>query len=160
MTRSIPVPQLEAHLDLLHPGGAWWNLRLGSVRVVERERHVLDASRLGWHRENDVPSAVIPQFYFDYLRGGPCEPLVGVVRHNQMDLRGLAALFGKINEMLSESSRSTNEIESLDLFGLSRFLKRWGEDARAHSACAQVLALGLPAEIRPKARPHLATMAK
>jgi len=160
MTRSIAVPKLAAHLDLLHPARALWKLRLGSVRLVELERHVLDAPRLGWHRENDVPSAVIPQFYFDYLRGGPGEPLVGVVRHNQMDLRGLAALFGKINEMLSESSRSTNEIESLDLFGLSRFLQRRGEDDRAHSACAKALAIGLPAEIRPKARRELATMAK
>ena len=160
MTRSIAVPRLAAHLDLLHPARALWKLRLGSVRLVELERHVLDAPRLGWHRENDVSSALIPQFYFDYLRGGPAEPLAGVVRHNQMDLRGLAALFGKINEMLSESSGAANEIESLDLFGLSRFLQRRGEDDRAHSACSQALAIGLPAELRPRARRELAQMAK
>jgi uncharacterized protein YprB with RNaseH-like and TPR domain len=160
MTRSIAVPKLAAHLDLLHPARALWKLRLGSVRLVELERHVLDAPLLGWHRENDVASALIPQFYFDYLRGGPAEPLVGIVRHNQMDLRGLAALFGKINEMLSESSGATSEIESLDLFGLSKFLQRRGEDDRAHSACSQALAIGLPAEFRPKARRELAQMAK
>ena len=160
MTRSIAVPKLAAHLDLLHPARALWKLRLGSVRLVELERHVLDAPRLGWHRENDISSALIPQFYFDYLRGGPDEPLAGVVRHNQMDLRGLAALFGKINEMLSESSGAANEVESLDLFGLSRFLQRRGEDDRAHSACSQALAIGLPAEFRPKAHRELAQMAK
>ena len=160
MTRSIAVPKLAAHLDLLHPARALWKLRLGSVRLVELERHILDAPRLGWHRENDVSSALIPQFYFDYLRGGPAEPLVGVVRHNQMDLRGLAALFGKINEMLSESSGAVNGVESLDLFGLSRFLQRRGEDDRAHSACSQALAIGLPAEFRPKAHRELAQMAK
>jgi uncharacterized protein YprB with RNaseH-like and TPR domain len=160
MTRSIAVPKLVAHLDLLHPARALWKLRLGSVRLVELERRVLDAPRLGWHRENDVSSALIPQFYFDYLRGGPAEPLAGIVRHNQMDLRGLAALFGKINEMLSESSGATKEIESLDLFGLSRFLQRRGENERAHSACSQALAIGLPAEFRPKARRELAMMAK
>src|ERR1700674_156551 len=101
MTRSIAVPKLAAHLDLLHPARALWRLRLGSVRLVELERHVLHAPRLGWHRENDVASALIPQYYFDYLRGGPAEPLAGVVRHNQMDLRGLAALFGKINAFLA-----------------------------------------------------------
>lgn len=160
MTRSIAVPKLAAHLDLLHPARALWKLRLGSVRLVELERRVLDAPRLGWHRENDVASALIPQFYFDYLRGGPVEPLVGVVRHNQMDLRGLAALFCKINTLLSEPAGAANEIESLDLFGLSRFLQRRGEDDRAHSACAQALEIGLPAEIRPKARRELALMAK
>ncbi len=160
MTRSIAVPKLAAHLDLLHPARALWKLRLGSVRLVELERRVLDAPRLGWHRENDVSSALIPQFYFDYLRGGPVEPLAAVVRHNQMDLRGLAALFGKINAMLSEQAGVTTEIESLDLFGLSRFLQRRGENDRAHSACAQALELGLPAEFRPKACRELAQMAK
>ena len=160
MTRSIAAPKLAAHLDLLHPARALWKLRLGCVRLVELERHVLDAPRLGWHRENDVLSALIPQFYFDYLRGGPAAPLAGVVRHNQMDLRGLAALFGKINTLLSEPADSANEIESLDLFGLSRFLQRRGDADRAHSACAQALAIGLPAEFRPKARRDLALMAK
>src|SRR6266849_5908600 len=160
MTRSIAVPKLAAHLDLLHPARALWKLRLGSVRLVELERHVLDAPRMGWHRDDDVASALIPQFYFDYLRGGPVEPLAGVVRHNQMDLRGLAALFGKINELLCETPNAANEIESLDLFGLSRFLQRRGENDRAHSACVQALTMGLPAEIRPKARRELAQMAK
>src|SRR5436309_3568968 len=160
MTRSIAVPKLEAHLDLLHPARALWKLRLGSVRLVELERHVLDAPRLGWHRENDVSSALIPQFYFDYLRGGPAEPLAAVVRHNQMDLRGLAALFGKINGLLSEQADGVMEIESLDLFGLSRFLQRRGQNDRAHSACAQALEIGLPAEFRPRACRALAQMAK
>src|SRR6266699_5805430 len=160
MTRSIAVPKLAAHLDLLHPARVLWKLRLGSVRLVELERRVLDAPRIGWHREYDVEAALIPQYYFDYLRGGPAEPLAGVVRHNQMDLRGLAALFGKINTLLSEPADSANEIESLDLFGLSRFLQRRGDADRAHSACAQALAIGLPAEFRPKARRDLALMAK
>jgi uncharacterized protein YprB with RNaseH-like and TPR domain len=159
MTRSITVPKLATHLDLLHPARALWKLRLGSVRLVELERHVLDAPRLGWRRDDDVASALIPQFYFDYLRGGPMEPLAGVVRHNQMDLRGLAALFGKINALLSEPG-AAEETESLDLFGLSRFLQRRGEPDRAHSACSQALEIGLPAEFLPKARRELALMAK
>ena len=160
MTRSVAAPKLTAHLDLLHPARALWKLRLGSVRLVELERRVLDARRLGWHRDDDVESALIPQHYFDYLRGGPAEPLVGIVRHNQMDLRGLAALFGKINAMLSESAGILDECESLDLFGLSRFLQRRGDNARAQSACAQALAIGLPADVRPRAQRELALMAK
>ena len=160
MTRSIPTPKLAAHLDLLHPARALWKLRLGSVRLVELERQVLDAPRLGWHREDDVSSALIPQFYFDYLRGGPVEPLAGVVRHNQMDLRGLAALFGKINTMLSEPAGVPEQAEGLDLFGLSRFLQRRGDATRAQSACSQALAIGLPAEFQPKAQRDLALLAK
>jgi uncharacterized protein YprB with RNaseH-like and TPR domain len=160
MTRSIPVPRLAAHLDLLHPARALWKLRLGSVRLVELERHVLDPQRLGWHREDDISSAMIPQYYFDYLRGGSPLPLVGVAKHNQMDLRGLAALFGKVNELLATEHNTPNDFDSLDLFGLSRFLQRRGDRSRAHSACKQALDLGLPAEFRPRARRELAQLAK
>ena len=159
MTRAIPVPKLAAHLDLLHPARALWKLRLGSVRLMDLERQVLDAERLGLHRHNDVASALIPRYYFDYLRGGCPDPLADVVKHNQMDLRGLAALFGKINSLLDE--RGSLEAEkSLDLFGLSRYLERRGERERAQAACSQALNAGLPAEFRLRARSELALLAK
>ncbi len=160
MTRSISTPRLAAHLDLLHPARALWKLRLGSVRLVELERRVLDAPRLGWHREDDIASALIPQYYFDYLRGGPCDPIVGIVRHNQMDLRGLAALFGKINTLIASQHTDRDGIDSLDLFGLSRFFERRGDSDRAHVACSQALDLGLPAEFLPRARRELALLVK
>jgi uncharacterized protein YprB with RNaseH-like and TPR domain len=160
MTRSIKTPQLAAHLDLLHPARALWKLRLGSVRLIELERQVLDAPRLGWHRDDDIASALIPQYYFDYLRGGSPAPLVGVVRHNQMDLRGLAALFGKVNAMLASNEEQHGQFDSLDLFGLSRFLERRGEQDRAHAACSRALNLGLPSEVRPRATRELAQLAR
>jgi uncharacterized protein YprB with RNaseH-like and TPR domain len=164
MTRSIAPPRLAAHFDLLHPARAIWKLRLGSVRLVALERHVLDAPRLGWDRGDDVDSALIPQLYFDYLRGGPAHPLSGVLRHNQMDLRGLAALLGKITALLADAdSRAEppgSEDEALDLYGLARFLHRRGEHARARSACRSALDAGLPAEFRLVARCELARLAK
>lgn len=159
MTRAIRTPKLDAHLDLLHPARALWRLRLGSVRLTDLERQVLQAERLGWRREDDVPSALIPQYYFDYLRGGSADPLAGVVRHNQMDLRGLAALFGKINSLLDERA-AMEDTHSLDLFGLSRYLERRGERQRAHTVCAMALQAGLPAEFRPRATRELALSAK
>jgi uncharacterized protein YprB with RNaseH-like and TPR domain len=169
MTRSIAVPRLAAHLDLLHPARALWKLRLGSVRLVELERNVMDPARLGWDRQNDIASAQIPQHYFDYLRGGPAAPMAAVVRHNQLDLRGLAALLGKIDSLLATENPAQNgqndcdratEIDSLDLFGLSRFLKRRGDSERAHSACAHALDLGLPGVFSGMARRDLAILAK
>lgn len=160
MTRSIKIPQLSAHLDLLHPARALWKFRLGSVRLVELERHVLDAPRLGWHREDEVISSLIPQLYFDYLRGGSPLPLAAVLKHNQMDLRGLAALYGKINSLLDERESSLAETEALDLFGLSRFLNRCGERDRAHSVCSKARDAGLPALFRSQATRELALLAK
>ena len=160
MTRSIPVPSLAAHLDLLHPARALWKFRLGTVRLTDLEREVLNPTLLGWRREDDVSSKFIPQFYFDYLRGGPPEPLLGVARHNQMDLRGLGALFGKINALLAEDTDSDEQTHGLDLFGLSKFLHRRGDKGRAQIACAQAVDLGLPVEFHSRAQYDLALMAK
>jgi tetratricopeptide (TPR) repeat protein len=76
-----------------------------------------------------------------------------------MDLRGLAALFGKINSLLDERQSLAGE-DSLDLFGLSKFLQRRGDGNRARSTCVQALDAGLPAEFRPRATRELALMAK
>ncbi len=126
MSRKISVPNLRAHLDFLHPARNLWRLRLGSVRLSELERHVL-----GWDRGGDVLSGLIPQIYFDYLRGGPPERLVPVLNHNQMDLRGLAALSSRILSLLSDAENLGQD--GLELFGVSRICEKRGEHTRARN---------------------------
>jgi tetratricopeptide (TPR) repeat protein len=77
-----------------------------------------------------------------------------------MDLRGLAAIMGRIDALLAATHRADQDVDSLDLFGLSRFLQKRGEPDRAHAACSQALDLGLPIEFRPQARRELALLAK
>ena len=150
------VPCPVAHLDLLHPARQLWRLRLGSVRLTELERRVLGSERLGWHRRDDIDSALIPQIYFDYLRGGPVEPVASVFRHNQMDLRGLAALTGKIVSLLSQTETpETSDQDALELFGLSRLLHRRGETGRARLLYECVLRAGLPSALDRAARREL-----
>lgn len=162
MTRSITPRAPVAHLDLLHPARQLWRLRLGSVRLKELERHVLagEERALEWSREDDIDSSLIPQMYFDYLRGGAAEPLAGVFRHNQMDLRGLAALAGKVLSLLGDGGATHGLQEPLDLYGLSRLLQRRGETSRARAACESALSIGLPADIGQAAQRDLALAAK
>ncbi len=160
MTRSLKPCRPEAHLDLLHTARALWKLRLGSVRLTELERHVLDAPRLGWRRDHDIDSSLIPQFYFDYVRGGSSEPLAGVFRHNQMDLRGLAALAGKIVALLADVGTHTATEDPLDTFGLSRLVQRRGQASRARLLYQSALDAGLPGAVSCTARRELALLAK
>jgi tetratricopeptide (TPR) repeat protein len=128
---------------------------------VDLERHVLDAESLGWSRHEDIDSSRIPEFYFDYLRGGPVEPIAGVFRHNGMDLRGLAALAGRIFRALGGSAQTREEPqESLELYGVSRLLDRRGERVRARECYERALEAGLPATIDRAARHELARLAK
>jgi len=153
MTRAITAAAPRAHLDLLHPARQLWRLRLPSVRLTEIEKYVL-----GWDRGPDLWSQMIPQLYFDYLRGGAAEPLADVFRHNQHDLRGLAALAGKMLSMLAAPEAVDGE--PLDLFGLSRLLRRRGEAKRARQIYERALAAGLPGELDRAARRELARLAK
>ncbi len=153
MSRKISVPTLRAHLDFLHPARSLWRLRLGSVRLSELERHVL-----GWDRGADVLSGQIPQIYFDYLRGGRPERLVPVLNHNQMDLRGLAALSSRILCSLGDAENSG--LDGLELFGVSRICEKRGERRRARTLYEKSIASILPAETDRAARRSLARLAK
>jgi uncharacterized protein len=153
MTRKIRPAAPRAHLDFLHPARNLWRVRLGSVRLAELEKHVL-----GWNRGADLISEMIPQFYFDYLRGGPPEPLVQIFLHNQMDLRGLAGLASRIIAVFADPR--TDSVDGLELFGVSRICERRGDMARAQKHYAQSLAAVLPAETDRAARRSLARLAK
>ena len=161
MTRAIEPPAFAAHLDLLHPARQLWRLQLGSVRLAELERSVLGGDALGWSRHEDVDSSQIPEIYFDYLRGGPAEPLAGVFRHNRMDLRGLAALAGRVFRTLAEPESIAAAPEaSLELYGVSRLLGRRGERSRARAMYERALEAGLPAPVDRSARHELARLAR
>jgi uncharacterized protein YprB with RNaseH-like and TPR domain len=153
MTRKISAPTPRAHLDFLHPARHLWRLRLDSLRLSELERHVL-----GWDRGADLLSGLIPQIYFDYLRGGPPERLVPVLNHNQLDLRGLAALSSRILSLLSDVENLGQD--GLELFGVSRICEKRGEDTRARSLYEKSIASFLPAETDRIARRSLARLAK
>jgi uncharacterized protein len=153
MTRSIRPPALRAHLDFLHPARNLWRLRIGSTRLPELELKVL-----GWNRGSDMNSWLIPQLYFDFLRGGPPEPLLPIFHHNQMDLRGLAALAARTVSLLADPEAHGRL--GLELFGLSRICERRGDSARARKHYAQSIDRHLPAETDRAARSSLARLAK
>lgn len=167
MTRAVPAFSPFLHLDLLHPARQLWRLRLGSVRLMDLERQVLGGENRGldWTRLEDIDSSLIPQMYFDYLRGGPAEPLVGIFHHNQMDLRGLAALAGKILGLLDsgnalEHAAHVETHHPIEVLGLSRIMRKRGHSKRARELYETALRFGLPRPVERLAQRELAQLAK
>jgi uncharacterized protein YprB with RNaseH-like and TPR domain len=80
-----------AHRDDLHPARRLWKRVLPSCRLGQLERSVL-----GIRRPDDVPSALVPSLWFDYLRAGTeadFEPAMGgVLRHHAQDVYSLLCL--------------------------------------------------------------------
>jgi uncharacterized protein len=161
MTRAIAPPVLKAHLDFLHPAREIWKLQIGSVRLGLLEERVLGAESLGWSRREDIDSALIPRIYFDYVCGRS-HRLEGVFRHNRIDLRGLAALAGRILQLLSVNENAPPEsgLPALELYGIARFFGRRGRHGIARRYCQCALELGLPAVVAVQARQELAKLIK
>jgi uncharacterized protein len=158
MTRQIEVPELAAHLDFLHPARQLWRLQLGSTRLADLERTVLGNETLAWSRLHDVHSACIPDLYFQFLRTGAVDGIVGVFRHNAMDLRGLAALAGRILQVLAKPEDA--QTEPLECYAISRLLDRRGESTKARKLYERCLKAQLPEPIARKARHEAAKLAK
>lgn len=153
MSRLLPERETPVHIDLLHPARQLWKLNLGSVALLQLERHVLRLDR-----GPDIPSESIPQRYFDFLRGGAPEPIAEVFVHNQLDLCGLALLALHMNEILSEPEQRCSAAG--ELFGASRMLQRKGQHGLAGRLYQKALAANLSGEAERVAKRELAFMAK
>jgi uncharacterized protein YprB with RNaseH-like and TPR domain len=153
MARIRPVPQLLAHLDLLHPARQIWRLSLKSVALAQLEHHVLQI-----RRGHDIPSETIPQRYFDFLRGGSAEAMAEVFRHNQLDICGLASLSLRISTILADPESGV--CGAGELFGISRMMQRRGDCTSAERIYQKALAVGLPEAAEQVARRELAFLAK
>jgi uncharacterized protein YprB with RNaseH-like and TPR domain len=179
----VPMPELPAHLDLLHCARRIWKPRLSSVRLPEVERALL-----GYYREEDIDGALIPGLYLGYLRGGDPRTLQPVFTHNEQDVVALAAIVARLCQHFEAVCPAD---DARDHLAYARVALRAGDVARArafayaaaagsesadvaalaHAVCAQVArragdahaaaecwqrALACCADDRSAARVHLA----
>jgi len=81
------------HFDLLHFSRRAWKAQLPDCRLTTLEKHLF-----GIERENDVPSALVPDFYDTYVKTGNVGPLIPIVEHNKQDMITLANIFSRLHE--------------------------------------------------------------
>jgi hypothetical protein len=117
MARRAP-PVHAGHLDLLPIVRRLFRHRLPDARLRSAE-----AGLLGLHRIGDVEGWEIPGRYHAFLRGGPVEPLVDVVRHNDQDVRSLAWLLAHLEGRYADPTRRSTAPPG-DLAGLARAFAR------------------------------------
>ena len=135
-----PFARLE-HLDLLHGARRLWKLRFESCRLVELEQQVL-----GFAREGDVPGAMIPYIYFDYLHSGEVARLLPVFHHNAMDILTLACLTGIVPYAFKDPATAPLR-HGAEMAGIARWLRGAGEIEQARALFRRAVDAGLPDEI-------------
>lgn len=83
----------RVHFDVLHFSRRAWRDRAPNCRLT-----TLETLLFGIEREDDVPSALVPEFYDTYRKTGNVGPLVPIIRHNLGDLITLARIFSRLHE--------------------------------------------------------------
>ena len=111
------------HADVLFPARRLWKLRLKQCNLG-----TLETALLGVEREDDLPGALVPQTYFQYLKDRNFTPLIGILDHNRQDIVSLAQLFYVLCVQFSQPEAI---LEQEDLFSLARALEKQGQKEKA-----------------------------
>jgi hypothetical protein len=148
--RAAPIH--GGHLDLLPVVRRLFRHRLEDARLG-----TVEAGLLGMARHGDIDGSEIPARYLGFVRGGPAEPLIGVVRHNDQDVRSLARLLVLLADGYGTSD-ARRTAPAGDLGGLARAYARAGRlaealecyDAAFQSGAGTPLLQGPPVTVAPE----------
>jgi uncharacterized protein YprB with RNaseH-like and TPR domain len=128
------------HLDLLTGARRLWRNGHGSCRLVALEREIVS-----FLRGPDIPGAMIPRVYFDFVNLGSglaYRQLQSVFSHNVHDIVSLAALtVCACDRVTAEPALFDNP---LDLYSLARVLENTQDWKRSRTLYEMARAGGLP----------------
>ncbi|HYU63210.1 MAG TPA: ribonuclease H-like domain-containing protein [Verrucomicrobiae bacterium] len=110
-----------AHVDLLTLVRALYRHRLEVCTLRYVEQRVL-----GYERDDPLPSALVPDAYFDYLRVGSYDYLEAALEHNRLDVISLVHLHSRLLRRLEGADV---DMDADDWLALGRH--RWRRGARA-----------------------------
>lgn len=149
ITASLDDPRLPGrHLDLLTPARRLWRLRLPDCQLTTIELLIFNLQRTG-----DIPSHLIPEIYFQYLRAGTLVGLRQILYHNRIDVVSLAAAAAMMLSILDDTQKT--ELPAEDQFSLARVYETKGNRDRAVQLYEQALAHGLSLKFDEEARIRL-----
>jgi len=111
------------HADVLYPARRLWKLRLKKCTLANLEEQLLHVER-----EEDLPGALVPQTYFQYLKDSHFDPLLKILEHNKQDIVSLAQLFFYMCMQVDEPEKIC---DAEDLFSLARAMEKKGENNKA-----------------------------
>ena len=110
-----------AHIDLLTLVRSLYRHRLESCGLRTVEERVL-----GYEREDPMPSSLVPDAYFDYLRAGSRDFLEAALEHNRLDVISLVHLHSRL---LLRLNGGETGMDAADWLALGRHRFRRGARA-------------------------------
>jgi hypothetical protein len=95
MARMADEFTTQPHVDLLTLVRSLYRHRLENCTLRFVEQRVL-----GYERDDPLPSALVPEAYFDFLRFGSREYLEAALEHNRLDVISLVHLHSRLLKRL------------------------------------------------------------
>jgi len=138
-----PLPAMS-HFDMLFTARKLWRNGHGSCRLVALEHEMIS-----FLRGPDIPGAMIPRAFFDYLQQRPTPALRSVFTHNAHDVVSLAALTVLACDRVILEPAALDD--SLDLYSLARVMERSSEWRRSIRLYEMAFRGGLPEPFHRKA---------
>lgn len=128
------VPKLPqfGHFDLFHASRRIWKHKLDRLKLSVVEKEVLDI-----HRVDDVPGFLAPMIYFDFVETQNPEGMMGILKHNELDILSLITLYTHLTYQLLGIDQSQTVQEA---FEVGRWYSYIGEEIAAEKTFSEISA--------------------
>lgn len=127
---ALPHLPSFGHFDLYHASRRIWKQRLSSVRLAYVEKEIL-----GVERKEDIPGFLAPMMYVEFLSTKHPETIVGVLKHNEMDILSLIVLYIHLSKQILQAEEIDHATEKLEM---ARWFDALGEVTEAKKVYEQV----------------------
>lgn len=133
------LPKLPSygHFDLFHASRRIWKHRLDRLKLSVVEKEILDIQRV-----DDVPGFLAPMIYFDYVETQKPEGMLGIIKHNEIDILSLISLYTHLTFQILRMDQNQTVKEA---FEVGRWFSYLGEDTAAENTYTE-LASGVSKE--------------
>lgn len=131
---SVPSLPPFGHFDLFHAARRLWKKEMDSVKLANVEKVILDI-----HRKDDVPGYLAPMIYFQFVKQQQPEIIMGVLKHNEIDVLSLITLYIDVSLKLLNTTVEANEEEHYEI---ARWLDYIGDGQSAMNAYQTLMEKG------------------
>ncbi|MGE3537428.1 MAG: ribonuclease H-like domain-containing protein [Candidatus Tectimicrobiota bacterium] len=115
-----PLVDLQ-HIDLFHPTRRAFQRQWPDCRLLTAEQRLL-----GFQRQDDLPSHLVPETWFAFVRRGVTRRLPALLHHNRWDLVSLVALLPALAEVFVRPHE-----HGADILAVARYWRSQGDEATA-----------------------------
>lgn len=126
----IPCLPSFGHFDLFHAAKRLWKHKLERLKLSVVEEEVL-----GIKRENDIPGFLAPIIYFDFVERQNPEGILGIMKHNEIDILSLITLYTHLTfQLLTIDEKQTFQ----ETYEVGRWYSYLGETDQAADTFSQI----------------------